>query len=186
MLKHLLSFLFTCSICTPQAGTQVAVIAMASTAILLFFAAFIFIVVVLYRQHDRPLPLSFSEKPKASFLEDQKPCRAAILHTQSGPYTYVHDWPRPRISSKELLVRNRAIGLNPIDWKCVAYGFGIYSTPWVSGREAAGTIENVGEEVKGFQKGDRVWLTSTSYRDNRTSTFQEVSLCSGLPLSALA
>ena len=107
-----------------------------------------------------------------------KHSRAAVLHSKSGPYTVVNDWPRPQISSKELLIRTRAIGLNPIDWKCVVYGFGVHAIPWISGRDAAGIVEEVGSEVQGYQIGDRVFLASTNYRDNRTSTFQEVSdLC---------
>ncbi|KAI9850401.1 MAG: hypothetical protein M1838_005734 [Thelocarpon superellum] len=66
-----------------------------------------------------------------------------------------------------------AIGLNPIDWKCVTYGFGVHSIPWVSGREAAGTVVQVGADVSSVAKGDRVLVTSTNYRDIRTSTFQE-------------
>ena len=105
-----------------------------------------------------------------------KAAKAAILASKDGPYTPVNDWPRPSISSKELLIRNRAVGLNPIDWKCVSYGFGIYSIPWISGRDAAGIVEEVGMDVHDFCKGDRVWVTSTNYRDNRTSTFQEVGV----------
>ncbi|KAG8531917.1 uncharacterized protein KY384_003553 [Bacidia gigantensis] len=136
-----------------------------------FLVAIIFITVLLYRQHSRgaaPADDSLSEYPVP-----KKPARAALLLSKKGPYTLVHDWPRPQISSKEVLIRNRAIGLNPIDWKCVTYGFGVYSIPWISGREAAGVIEEIGAEVRNFRKGDRVWVTSTNYRDNRTSTFQE-------------
>lgn len=111
-----------------------------------------------------------------SRVEDpRKTSKAVVLHSKSGPYTVVHDWPRPRIGPKELLIKVHAIGLNPIDWKCVAYGFGIHSTPWISGRETAGVVEEVGLEVPDFRKGDRVFVTSTNYRDIRTSTFQEVN-----------
>ena len=119
-------------------------------------------------------PLIF-ERKLSTVPAKPKLSQAAILPTKSGPYTLAHDWPRPSIKSNELLIRVRAVGLNPIDWKCVTYGFGVYSLPWVSGREGAGTVEEVGSSVKGFSRGDRVWVCSTNYRDNRTSTFQQVN-----------
>ena len=145
-----------------------------TTSIILAFAIIIFIAGFLYRHRVRREALktkSSTNLPKPASIENSK---ASVLHSRNGPYTLVKNWPRPRISSKELLIRNRAIGLNPVDWKCVTYGFGIHAIPWISGREAAGTVEEVGSEVHGFQRGDRVWVTSTSYRDNRTSTFQQV------------
>lgn len=99
---------------------------------------------------------------------------AAILQSKKGPYTVVDDWPRPSIAPNEVLVKTHAIGLNPIDWKCVTFGFGVHSIPWVSGREAAGIVVQVGADVLSVRKGDRVVVTSTNYRDIRTSTFQEV------------
>ena len=108
--------------------------------------------------------------------------KAVILRSKKGPYILVHNNPRPQISSKEILIRNKAVGLNPIDWKCVTYGFGVHKIPWISGRESAGEVEEVGADVNDFRVGDRVWVASTNYRDNRTSTFQEVCiiLCSPL------
>jgi NADPH:quinone reductase-like Zn-dependent oxidoreductase len=100
--------------------------------------------------------------------------RALVLQSAAGPYIFVDNWPKPFHSPREILVKIYAIGLNPIDWKCVVYKFGVHSTPWISGREGAGVIEEVGSEVTGVRKGDRVFVTSTNYRDNRTSTFQEV------------
>ena len=119
------------------------------------------------RKPNEPLQSTPSEKHRAS--------KALILFSKSGPYTVVHDWPRPKIKATELLIKVRSIGLNPIDWKCVTYGFGVHSLPWISGREASGTVEEIGSDVCGFSKGDRVFIASTNYRDNRTSAFQEVS-----------
>ena len=102
--------------------------------------------------------------------------KAVILRSKKGPYTLVHNNPRPQIASKEILIRNKAVGLNPVDWKCVTYGFGVHKLPWISGRESAGLVEEVGADVNDFRIGERVWVTSTNYRDNRTSTFQEVCI----------
>ncbi|KAL8789704.1 MAG: hypothetical protein Q9195_006701 [Heterodermia aff. obscurata] len=109
----------------------------------------------------------------SSYSGPTQHAKAVILRSRKGPYILVHDNPRPQISFKEILIRNRAVGLNPIDWKCVTYGFGIHELPWISGRESAGVVEEIGADVNDFEIGDRVWVASTNYRDNRTSTFQE-------------
>lgn len=89
-------------------------------------------------------------------------------------YTIHTNWPRTVPQAKEILIRNVSIGINPIDWKSIAYGFGIHSYPWINGRESAGIVEEIGEGVTRFKKGDRVLHASTNYRDIRTSTYQEV------------
>lgn len=85
-------------------------------------------------------------------------------------------YPIPEIEPHEILVYNRAIGLNPIDWKGKKYGFGIYHFPWINGRESSGDIVKIGKDVKGLAVGDQVIVSSTSYRDNRTSTFQQYTV----------
>ncbi|KAK2755567.1 hypothetical protein FQN54_006507 [Arachnomyces sp. PD_36] len=72
----------------------------------------------------------------------------------------------------EVMIRNCAVGLNPIDWKSVDYNFCIPEFPWVTGREMAGVVEKVGAAVTNLKPGDRVW-TSTYYRDVRAGCFQK-------------
>jgi NADPH:quinone reductase-like Zn-dependent oxidoreductase len=57
----------------------------------------------------------------------------------------------------ELLVRVRAAGVNPGDWKLRAGGYGPVPLPAVLGREVAGTVEAVGDGVHGFAVGDEVF-----------------------------
>ncbi|EGV64553.1 hypothetical protein PSN45_004866 [Yamadazyma tenuis] len=82
----------------------------------------------------------------------------------------------PEIGPKEILVQNKAIGLNPIDWKSKKYNFAIHSLPWINGRESSGIVVKTGVDVKEIKEGDNVILVSTSYRDLRTSTFQNYSV----------
>lgn len=89
------------------------------------------------------------------------------------PLKVIFDHPIPKLGDYEILVNNKAIGLNPIDWKGKKYGFGIYHFPWINGRESSGVVVKKGKSVDGFEIGDRVIISSTSYRDNRTSTFQQ-------------
>ena len=56
---------------------------------------------------------------------------------------------------KEVLIKNKSIGLNFID---VYHRTGLYPIPLPSGigLEASGVIEEIGSEVKLFKVGDRV------------------------------
>ncbi|KAI3404292.2 hypothetical protein KGF56_002931 [Candida oxycetoniae] len=97
----------------------------------------------------------------------------SITHLKE-PLKLQTKYPIPEILPHEILVNNKAIGLNPIDWKGKKYGFGIYHFPWINGRESSGDIVKIGSQVKeGLRIGDKVILSSTCYRDNRTSTFQQ-------------
>jgi len=101
----------------------------------------------------------------------------SITHFKQ-PLQIQSDYPIPEISPYEILVQNRAIGLNPIDWKGKKYGFGIYHFPWINGRESSGEVVKLGNKVNSKTShhlaiGDKVIVSSTSYRDNRTSTFQQ-------------
>ena len=58
--------------------------------------------------------------------------QALIVHSK---HTYALDnaFPVPEIQSgDEVLIRNCAVGLNPIDWKSVERNFCLPSFPWVS------------------------------------------------------
>ena len=60
---------------------------------------------------------------------------------------------KPKIGPGELLIRVEASGICGSD---VMEWYRIYRTPLVLGHEIAGTIEEVGEGVKIYKKGDRV------------------------------
>lgn len=57
----------------------------------------------------------------------------------------------------DILVKEVAVGLNPIDWKIQAYGIMETEFPAILGRDAAGQVEAVGEGVTQFKKGDKVY-----------------------------
>jgi NADPH:quinone reductase-like Zn-dependent oxidoreductase len=56
----------------------------------------------------------------------------------------------------EVLIKIMSVGLNPYDWARRVMDFGIPEYPAVLGCDVAGVVEQVGESVKGFKKGDRV------------------------------
>jgi NADPH:quinone reductase-like Zn-dependent oxidoreductase len=62
----------------------------------------------------------------------------------------------PKIDANEVLIKNYAIAINPIDWKVRDFGWLIETWPTVLGSDAAGVVVEVGSEVHNFKKGDRV------------------------------
>ena len=64
--------------------------------------------------------------------------------------------PEPVPGPGELLVRVRAAGVNPGDWR-MREGFYGTDGPAVLGREVAGTVLAVGDGVTGFAPGDEVF-----------------------------
>lgn len=81
--------------------------------------------------------------------------------------------PRPALGDHEVLLRTKAVGLNPIDWKTLAFNFCMPSLPWINGRECSAIVEHTGRSVTSVRKGQRVW-TSTYYKDRRAGCFQEL------------
>lgn len=68
------------------------------------------------REVEKPSPTSSSSSSSAPSLSTQQ--RALILFGPRQPYEEISDHPTPSVlNDRELLVRNRVIGLNPIDWK---------------------------------------------------------------------
>ncbi|KAF2104057.1 GroES-like protein [Rhizodiscina lignyota] len=99
--------------------------------------------------------------------------QSALIVARKGEYEVVNDFPlTPLQHEDEIMIRGHTVGLNPIDWKSVAFNFCLPDFPWVTGREMAGVVEKVGKNVSHVRPGDRVW-TSTYYRDVRAGTFQE-------------
>ena len=78
-----------------------------------------------------------------------------MLPRAHGPWTLT-EVPIPIPGPKEVLVKNIASGLNPIDWKIRDTGRFVTTYPIVLGGEASGTILSIGNNVKRFQSGDRV------------------------------
>ena len=74
----------------------------------------------------------------------------------------MRDAPKPQIRPKEVLVKVAYAGLR---WGDVMQRNGLPSrarpTPFIAGQEAAGVIEAVGPEVRGWEVGQRVMATPT-------------------------
>ena len=75
----------------------------------------------------------------------------------------------------DLLVRVRAIAVNPVDTKIRAsLGAGPHEPPRVLGWDAAGIVEAVGADVRGFTPGDEVFYAGDLTRPGCNAEFQAV------------
>jgi L-iditol 2-dehydrogenase len=92
-------------------------------------------------------------------VEDRKHAIPATM--QAAVYRGVNDVqvetvPVPKIGSKEILVRVHTCGICGTDLKKIATGS--HSAPRIFGHETSGMVVAVGEDVRGFQPGDRVMV----------------------------
>ena len=96
--------------------------------------------------------------------------KAAVLHEYGPPSRLKYeDFPDPKPGPGEVLVAVGAASLNPIDWKMrsgVAKDHFPVTFPGVLGRDVAGIVRDLGEGVKDFAIGDRVFaLTWATYAE---------------------
>ncbi len=88
--------------------------------------------------------------------------KAVRIHEYGGPEVVrLEEAPRPEPGAGEVLVRVRAAGVNPVDWKTRS-GSGMVRKfegdplPFVLGWDVSGVVEEVGDGVSRFSPGDEV------------------------------
>jgi len=82
--------------------------------------------------------------------------KAAWLRKVTSPLE-VDDAPMPIPEPYELVVRNRAVAINPLDTQMQGLGIYIQEWPAIFGCDVAGEVYAVGDAVSGiFRVGDRV------------------------------
>ena len=91
--------------------------------------------------------------------------KAVRLHAFGGPEVLVYeDAPKPRPKAGEVLVRVRAVGLNPPDWY-LRDGYRMLPPEWrpqasfpiLPGTDMSGVVEAVGDDVGTVTVGDEVY-----------------------------
>jgi len=83
--------------------------------------------------------------------------RAAQYSSFGGPEVLeIADVPEPHPGPGEIRIAVRAAGINPIDWK-VRQGMMGGDLPKGTGQEAAGVVDELGEDVTGVAVGDEVF-----------------------------
>ncbi|KAJ6560472.1 GroES-like protein [Mycena capillaripes] len=82
--------------------------------------------------------------------------RAIVVQSPKAPFSLAStDIPSP--AAGEVLVKVMSVGLNPANNRQREFGFLIESYPAVIGNDIAGIVEELGEGVDGWKKGDRVF-----------------------------
>ena len=86
--------------------------------------------------------------------------RAAVIDGYGGSDRLeIREIQRPAPGSGQLLVRVRAAGVNPLDWKVRRGDLRFIMPqkfPWVPGYDVAGIVEEIGVEVDSYAPGDAV------------------------------
>lgn len=77
----------------------------------------------------------------------------AIVIVEKGK-AEIQDVPMPALRDEWILVKVKAVAINPTDWKHIDYGGADPGSK--SGCDYAGVVEAVGSKVTRFKKGDRI------------------------------
>jgi len=98
--------------------------------------------------------------------------KAAYITRTGSPDVIIYgDLPEPKPALSECLIKVGAVDVNPID-TYVRGGLvpAKINFPFILGRDLAGTIVALGDQVKRFKVGDRVWATNQGFA-GRQGTF---------------
>jgi NADPH:quinone reductase-like Zn-dependent oxidoreductase len=92
--------------------------------------------------------------------------KAVVLHEYGGPSNLKYeDFADPKPGPGEVLVRVHAVSINPIDFKirsgAAKERFPI-EFPAILGRDVAGVVVGLGQDVTGFNEGDRVFAVANA------------------------
>src|ERR1700761_9167414 len=90
--------------------------------------------------------------------------KAAVIHEYGSPKVLKYeDASDPKPGPGEVLVRMQAVSINPVDYKMrsgAAKDRFPVNFPGILGRDVAGVVRELGEGVKNFAEGDRVFALS--------------------------
>ena len=102
--------------------------------------------------------------------------KAIRVHAFGGPEVLkLEDVPEPKAGPGLVVVRVKAVGVNPVD---VSIRNGAYKNvvpPYIPGSDAAGVVEAVGDGVAHVKAGDRVFITGTT-SPSFTGAYAELAL----------
>ena len=108
---------------------------------------------------------------------------AAYLQSKKAPKLTVRSAPYTPAKASQIVIKNHAIAINPLDWLVQERGdimFGWLKYPFIMGTDVAGEVVEVGSAVTRFKIGDRVigFCTGTNenINDAAQSGFQEYTV----------
>eukprot|EP00741_Cyanophora_paradoxa_P019419 tig00021127_g18746.t1 len=104
--------------------------------------------------------------------------KALICEKKGSPLAHfkIAEVERPVPADDEVVIRVKAAGLNPVDFKMAQIGFYVSHWPVVLGCDVSGVVEEVGPGVRRFKRGDDVYAF-TPLGAGRTGAFAELCAC---------
>lgn len=87
--------------------------------------------------------------------------KALFLESKFGEFN-LRENEIPTPGPGQLLVKHEVSALNPVDWKIQKLGMFVEDFPALIGTDIAGVVEELGEGVSGYAKGDKVYVTLAS------------------------
>ncbi|PVH90796.1 GroES-like protein [Periconia macrospinosa] len=99
----------------------------------------------------------------------------------------VKESPMPKAGAGEVVIKNHAVAINPVDWKLQTYGVVVKKYPNVLGTDVAGEVYEVGSGVIHVKKGDRVLGHAFSLITGNPTNggFNLYTLCNSLAVSPI-
>ncbi|KAH7117852.1 zinc-binding oxidoreductase CipB [Dendryphion nanum] len=93
----------------------------------------------------------------------------------------------PKAGPNEVVIKNHAVAVNPIDWKIQEMGIFLKKYPNITGTDVAGEVHEVGQGVTHVKKGDRVIGHCFSLLSNNPSNggFQLYTSCNALVVAKI-
>jgi NADPH:quinone reductase len=103
--------------------------------------------------------------------------RAVLMTAVGGPEVLeLRELPEPELAGEhDVLVRLRAAGINPVDYKLRSYGTFARSLPVILGCDGAGVVEATGPAVTRVRPGDEVYFSDGGFGP-LPGTYQEVKV----------
>lgn len=109
--------------------------------------------------------------------------QAAWITQKNATPLVVKSAPYPTPKANEIVIKNAAVAINPVDWmlQLVGHlGFPWITYPAIFGADMAGEVVEVGSEITRFAVGDRVLAVSTGLDPDRNNhaegAFQNYSI----------
>lgn len=100
--------------------------------------------------------------------------KAICIHDFGGPDVVRYEpVPRPEPGPGQVLVRVRAAGINPLDWKIREGWLGDSTLPQILGSDLSGAVESLGPGVNELKAGDPVFGTVA----DESGAFAEFAVC---------
>ncbi|EFX06304.1 actin-binding protein [Grosmannia clavigera kw1407] len=100
--------------------------------------------------------------------------QAAWIEGNADHPLVVKEAPKPKPGADEVLIKTAVVAINPVDYKLQDAGAYSPSKPFILGEDGAGIVEEVGADVTGIKKGDRVIAYADGLGSNKSanSSFQ--------------